>query len=80
MCVLQGFTFPVKQLFLEDVLETTGYAIGADQTNVSGHGGRRSRMQEKKKDALLDLFEVNDFLCMPLLIFAHEFPFGLNIT
>lgn len=56
----QGFTFPVEELFLEDVLEKTRYRVGADQSNNSNnYGGQRRRTQEKKKDPITQAFEVN---------------------
>lgn len=56
--VLQGFTFPVQELFLEDVLEKTRYRVGADQQPSSNYGGQRRRTQEKKRDPITQAFEV----------------------
>lgn len=57
---MQGFTFPVKELFLEDVLELTRFNIVADQGGFSsgGGGGRRRKAQEKAQDPILEAFEV----------------------
>lgn len=57
---IQGFTFPVKELFLEDVLELTHFPIVADQGgfNGGGGGGRRRKAQEKAQDPVLETFEV----------------------
>ena len=60
---MQGFTFPVKELFLEDVLELTHYPIVADQGGYNGGGGgggggRRRKTQEKAQDPILEAFEV----------------------
>ena len=57
---MQGFTFPVKELFLEDVLELTRFPVGSDQGgyNGGGGGGRRRKFQEKVQDPILEAFEV----------------------
>lgn len=57
---MQGFTFPVKEIFLEDVLELTRFPIVADQGgyNGGGGGGRRRKTQEKAQDPVLEAFEV----------------------
>lgn len=57
---MQGFTFPVKELFLEDVLELTRFPVGADQEGYTGggFGGKRRRTQEKKRDPVIEAFEV----------------------
>ncbi|KAG0570050.1 hypothetical protein KC19_6G135700 [Ceratodon purpureus] len=59
---IPGFTFPVKELFLEDVLELTHYPIVADQGGYNGGGGgggggRRRKTQEKAQDPILEAFE-----------------------
>jgi ATP-dependent RNA helicase DHX36 len=60
-CQIQGFTFPVKELFLEDVLELTHYSVGADQGGFSGggFGGKRRRTQERKRDPVSEAFEAS---------------------
>lgn len=57
---LQGFTFPVKELFLEDVLELTRFPVSSDQGgyNGGGGGGKRRKTQEKKRDPISEAFEV----------------------
>jgi ATP-dependent RNA helicase DHX36 len=59
MMHIPGFTFPVKELFLEDVLELTHYSVGADQGGFSGggFGGKRRRTQERKRDPVSEAFE-----------------------
>ncbi|KAM7255732.1 hypothetical protein ACFE04_008630 [Oxalis oulophora] len=47
---IPGFTFPVSELFLEDVLEKTRYSIKSE-FNFQGNS-RRKRQQETKKDRL----------------------------
>lgn len=58
MVHIPGFTFPVTQFFLEDVLEKTRYRI-----NTENGGARRSyqdRKTQDKKDPLLEAFEEID--------------------
>ena len=54
----QGMTFPVAELFLEDVLEKSRYSIKSEFDNFQGSSRRRRRQQESKKDPLTELFEV----------------------
>eukprot|EP01018_Ginkgo_biloba_P016943 Gb_40990 [translate_table: standard] len=56
---IPGFTFPVEELFLEDILETTGYAIMSD-FGSSQNSTRRRKQLEQKKDPLMELFEEVD--------------------
>ncbi|BBN14246.1 tetratricopeptide repeat protein 7 [Marchantia polymorpha subsp. ruderalis] len=60
MMHIPGFTFPVQELFLEDVLEKTRYRVGADQQPSSNYGGQRRRTQEKKRDPITQAFENAD--------------------
>ena len=53
----QGFTFPVAELFLEDLLEKTRYNIKSEFDNFHGNPKRRKRQQDSKKDPLMELFE-----------------------
>lgn len=53
----QGFTFPVAELFLEDVLEKTQYSISSEFDNFEGNSRRRRKQQESKRDPLTELFE-----------------------
>jgi len=55
MIHIPGFTFPVKELFLEDVLETTRYV-----TSSQDSARRKGKQPEKKKDPLTDMFEEVD--------------------
>ncbi|CAH8382009.1 unnamed protein product [Eruca vesicaria subsp. sativa] len=55
---IPGFTFPVTELFLEDVLEKSRYAIkSSDSGNYQGNSRGRRRDSESKKDDLTTLFE-----------------------
>ncbi|XP_031127916.1 DExH-box ATP-dependent RNA helicase DExH1 isoform X1 [Ipomoea triloba] len=54
---IPGLTYPVSELFLEDVLEKTRYRIKPEFDNVQGNSRRRHRQQESKKDPLTELFE-----------------------
>jgi ATP-dependent RNA helicase DHX36 len=55
MC--QGFTFPVAEHFLEDVLEKTRYSIKSECDNFEGNSRRKRKQQESKKDPLTEMFE-----------------------
>ena len=57
-CFGQGFTFPVTELFLEDVLEKTRYKIKSERDSSAG-SSRKKRFSSVKSDPLSDLFEVN---------------------
>lgn len=63
MIFLQGLTFPVTELYLEDVLEKTHYTIESQFDNFQGNSRRRRRQQETKKDPLTELFEA--CFCLP---------------
>ena len=62
-CFGQGFTFPVTELFLEDVLEKTRYKIKSERDSSAG-SSRKKRFSSVKSDPLSDLFEVN-FIFFP---------------
>ncbi len=51
-CMPQGFMFPVKELFLEDVLELTKFVIKGDATSCPGDGQR----DEKRMDPIFKVF------------------------
>ncbi|KAI6673971.1 hypothetical protein NL676_001877 [Syzygium grande] len=53
---IPGLTFPVAELFLEDVLEKTHYSIKSEVDNFQGNS-RRRKQQDSKKDPLTELFE-----------------------
>lgn len=56
--ILQGFTFPVVDLFLEDILDKTHYKIKTSESDIyRGNSKRRRREQDSKKDELTALFE-----------------------
>ncbi|KAK6126438.1 hypothetical protein DH2020_039826 [Rehmannia glutinosa] len=57
---IPGFTFPVKEFYLEDVLEKTRYNIQSEFDNFPGNSRSRRRQQELKKDPLTELFENAD--------------------
>ncbi|KAK4281729.1 hypothetical protein QN277_013190 [Acacia crassicarpa] len=54
---IPGFTFPVVELFLEDVLEKTRYSIKSEFDNFEGNSRRRRKQEAPKKDPLTELFE-----------------------
>ncbi|CAN4113942.1 unnamed protein product [Withania somnifera] len=57
MIHIPGLTYPVAELFLEDVLEKTRYLIKSEVDNFQGNSRRRMRQQDSKRDPLTDLFE-----------------------
>ena len=57
-CFDQGFTFPVAELFLEDILEKSRYKIKSERDNFQGNS-RKKRPASVKNDPLSDVFEVN---------------------
>lgn len=54
---IPGLTFPVAELFLEDVLEKTRYSIKQESDNFQGSSRRRARQLDSKKDPITELFE-----------------------
>lgn len=66
-CFEQGFTFPVAEFFLEDVLEKTRYKIKSERDSSAG-SSRRKKFSPVKGDPLSDLFEVNFISPTPTLI------------
>ncbi|KAM7505061.1 hypothetical protein LguiB_003965 [Lonicera macranthoides] len=54
---IPGLTFPVAELFLEDVLEKTRYCVKSEFDNYQGNSRRRRRQQESKKDPITEQFE-----------------------
>ncbi|KAI7744279.1 hypothetical protein M8C21_018114, partial [Ambrosia artemisiifolia] len=54
---IPGLTFPVQELFLEDVLEKTRYAVKSESDNYQGYSRRRRRQQESKIDPITEKFE-----------------------
>ncbi|KAL0344834.1 UNVERIFIED_CONTAM: DExH-box ATP-dependent RNA helicase DExH1 [Sesamum radiatum] len=57
---IPGFTFPVEEFYLEDVLEKTRYNIQSEFENFPGNSRRGRRQQESRKDPLTELFEDAD--------------------
>ncbi|KAM0829421.1 hypothetical protein ACQ4PT_066891 [Festuca glaucescens] len=56
---IPGFTYPVAELFLEDILEKTSYKIKSERENFQGNS-RRKRPASVKNDPVSDVFEVVD--------------------
>ncbi|KAM5559305.1 DExH-box ATP-dependent RNA helicase DExH1 [Rosa sericea] len=54
---IPGLTFPVAELFLEDVLEKTHYIVESESEKMERGNSRRRRQQDSKKDPLTELFE-----------------------
>lgn len=70
---VQGFTYPVEEFFLEDVLEKTRYSIQSQSDGYQGNSRRRRKQHDSKKDPLTEVFEV----CLTLLvlqILLYAFP------
>lgn len=57
---IPGLTFPVAELFLEDVLEKTRYCIQSQVDTYQGNPRRMRRQQESKSDPMTELFEDAD--------------------
>lgn len=53
---IPGFTFPIAELFLEDILEKTRYKIKSERDNFQGNS-RRKRFASVKNDPISDVFE-----------------------
>ncbi|EHA8587102.1 putative protein BREAST CANCER SUSCEPTIBILITY 1 [Cocos nucifera] len=54
----QGLTYPVAEVFLEDVVEKTRYRIKSEFDNFQGNSRRRRRRQPStKNDPLTEMFE-----------------------
>ncbi|GLT94813.1 hypothetical protein SLE2022_125340 [Rubroshorea leprosula] len=54
---IPGMTYPVTELFLEDILEKTHYKITSELDNFQGNSRRRKKELDLKKDQLMTLFE-----------------------
>ncbi|OMO68611.1 hypothetical protein COLO4_29548 [Corchorus olitorius] len=54
---IPGLTFPVAELFLEDVLQKTRYNIKSEFENFQGNQRRRRKELDSKKDNLTAMFE-----------------------
>nr|XP_018686326.1 PREDICTED: DExH-box ATP-dependent RNA helicase DExH1 isoform X3 [Musa acuminata subsp. malaccensis] len=54
---IPGFTFPVAELFLEDIVEKTRYKIKHELDNYQGNSRRRRRQPSAKSDPLTEMFE-----------------------
>jgi ATP-dependent RNA helicase DHX36 len=70
---IPGFTFPVTEFFLEDVLEKTRYKIKSERDSSAG-SSRKKRLSSVKSDPLSDLFEVNFIF---FLVTSNLFPLNL---
>ncbi|KAK3157762.1 hypothetical protein QOZ80_2AG0127610 [Eleusine coracana subsp. coracana] len=53
---IPGFTFPVTEFFLEDILEKTGYKIKPERDQFPG-SSRRKKVSSVKVDPLSEVFE-----------------------
>ncbi|GAB2253881.1 hypothetical protein Droror1_Dr00021690 [Drosera rotundifolia] len=54
---IKGFTYPVVEFFLEDVLEKTSYRIAPQSNTSAGDFRGRQKLAELRKDALTESFE-----------------------
>ncbi|XP_061352384.1 DExH-box ATP-dependent RNA helicase DExH1 isoform X2 [Gastrolobium bilobum] len=54
---IPGFTFPVVEHFLEDVLDKTRYIIKSEFDNFEVNSRRRRKQQDSKKESLTEMFE-----------------------
>ncbi|XP_028549002.1 DExH-box ATP-dependent RNA helicase DExH1 isoform X2 [Dendrobium catenatum] len=52
---IPGFTFPVEEIFLEDILEKTRFQIRSEFGNFQGNSRRRQAV--RKNDPLTEMFE-----------------------
>ncbi|XP_074264204.1 DExH-box ATP-dependent RNA helicase DExH1 isoform X2 [Silene latifolia] len=68
---IPGLTFPVTELFLEDVLEKIRYNIKSDSDSYQGSSRRRRRQLDSKKDPLIEQFEELD-------IASHYKDYSIN--
>ncbi|KAA3464041.1 ATP-dependent RNA helicase DHX36 isoform X2 [Gossypium australe] len=68
---IPGLTFPVAELFLEDVLQKTRYNIKSEFDNYQGNSRRRRKELDFKKDNLTALFEA--YLLIAYLLFTFLF-------
>ncbi|CAA7390557.1 unnamed protein product [Spirodela intermedia] len=57
---IPGRTFPVAEVFLEDILEKTRYKIKSEFDNFQGNSRRRRRQPFSKSDPLTEMFEEVD--------------------
>ncbi|KAL8152378.1 hypothetical protein V2J09_010138 [Rumex salicifolius] len=64
---IPGFTYPVAELFLEDVLEKTRYSIKSESDSFQGNSRRWRQQQESKKDPMLILTP-----CTKVTVSAHD--------
>ncbi|KAJ4784387.1 ATP-dependent RNA helicase [Rhynchospora pubera] len=56
---IPGFTFPVQEFFLEEILEKTRYKIKSEYDNFQGNS-RRKRFAWQKTDPITEIFEEVD--------------------
>lgn len=68
---MQGFTYPVKVHFLEDILQVTGYKI-TSFNQIDDYGQeklwktQRQLAPRKRKNNITTLVEVGDVICAPM--------------
>jgi hypothetical protein len=77
-CFEQGFTFPVTEFFLEDILEKTGYKIKSERDQFPGSSRRKKFKSVTKNDPLSEVFEVSlmviqSFLCLKMSLEMHNY-------
>ena len=53
----QGYTFPVKEVFLEELLESSPLRIKAEASGGGG-GGKKRVVEARDKDRITQLYEV----------------------
>jgi hypothetical protein len=67
-CFEQGFTFPVTEFFLEDILEKTGYKIKSERDQFPGSSRRKKFSSVTKNDPLSEVFEVSLMVIQSFLL------------
>ncbi|KAL9253383.1 DExH-box ATP-dependent RNA helicase DExH1-like protein [Drosera capensis] len=77
---IKGFTYPVVEFFLEDVLEKTSYRITPQSNTSAGDFTRRRKLAESRKDALTELWnqQLSIFVAMREMVqFSFFSPAGM---
>ncbi|KAK1283145.1 putative pre-mRNA-splicing factor ATP-dependent RNA helicase [Acorus calamus] len=57
---IPGLTFPVAEVYLEDILEKTRYSIKSEYDNFQGNSRRRRKQPLSKNDPLTEMFEARE--------------------
>jgi hypothetical protein len=63
--------YPVKELFLEDVLEITGHTLTGVESSCPG--AREWHRKELQRDPLFEVFEASAVLVLYSCSFASQF-------